>query len=208
MRAIGVLDEHGKQVAGEMIRELQGMDGLLIYYVLFNHQLEYVELRELVEYLIDHDVVQRLLDRKGEDEKRTWMREKLRELRIDNPHVTWDDVEALWLKEHPRPLTKIELIHQEFSAKVPHPELHGGKKPKTIWAQFEDANIDFLDFVDKHGLEHEEGNVFSYLVRVMNFATKLGQASKLPEFEGMAERVRKLLARVDVRLVEDRRWSA
>ena len=50
MRALGVLDEHGKQVTGQMIRELQGMDGLLIYYVLFNHQLEYVELRELVEY--------------------------------------------------------------------------------------------------------------------------------------------------------------
>jgi hypothetical protein len=65
-----------------------------------------------------------------------------------------------------------------------------------------------LAFVDKHGLEHEEGNVFSYLVRVMNFATKLGAASKLPEFEDMGERVRKLLARVDVRLVEDRRWSA
>ena len=58
-----------------MIRQLQGMDGLFIYYVLFNHQLEYVELRELVEYLIDHDIIQRLLDRKGEDEKREWMRD-------------------------------------------------------------------------------------------------------------------------------------
>jgi superfamily II DNA/RNA helicase len=208
MRAIGVLDEHGKQVSGEMIRQLQGMDGLLIYYILFNHQLEYVELRELVEYLIDHDIVQRLLDRKGEDEKRTWMRDKLRELRIDNPHVTWDDVEALWLKEHPRPLTKIELIHQEFSAKVPHPELHGGKKPKTVWAQLEDSGVDFLDFVDRHGLDHEEGNLFSYLVRVMNFAGKLFEASQLTEFEDMGERVRKLLSRVDVRLVEDRKWSA
>src|SRR5439155_11458147 len=128
MRAIGVLDEHGKQVSGQMIRELQGMDGLLIYYILFNHQLEYIDLRELVEYLLDHDIVQRLLDRKGEDEKREWMRAKLRELRLENPHVTWDDVEAAWDKEHPRVPTKIELIHQEFSAKVPHPELHGGKK--------------------------------------------------------------------------------
>ncbi|HEU4615222.1 MAG TPA: DEAD/DEAH box helicase, partial [Kofleriaceae bacterium] len=48
MRAIGVLDEHGHQVSGQMIRDLQGMDGLFIYYVLFNHQLEYVELRQLV----------------------------------------------------------------------------------------------------------------------------------------------------------------
>ena len=85
MRAIGVLDEHGHQVSGEMIRELQGMDGLLIFYILFNHQLEYVELRELVEYLIDHDIIQRLLDRKGEDEKREWMRTRLRELRDGEP---------------------------------------------------------------------------------------------------------------------------
>jgi hypothetical protein len=188
-----------------MISELQGMDGLLIYYVLFNHQLEYVELRELVEYLIDHDIIQRQLDRKGEDEKREWMRTRLRELRVENPHVTWDDVEAEWEKEHPRPLTKIEQIHQEFASKVPHPELHGGKKPKTVWAQLEDSGAGFLEFVDKHGLEHEEGNLFSYLVRVMNFATKLGAASQLTEFEDMAERVRALLARIDLRLVEERR---
>jgi hypothetical protein len=202
MRAIGVLDEHGKQVSGQMIRDLQGMDGLFIYFVLFNHQLEYVELRELVEYLIDHDIVQRLLDRKGEDEKREWMRAKLRELRLENPHVTWDDVEAAWDKEHPRVLTKIEVIHGEFSAKVPHPELHGGKKPKTIWAQLEDAGIGFLEFVERHGLEHEEGNLFTYLVRVMNFATKLGEASQLTEFGDMAERVKKLLGRIDLRLVD------
>ena len=205
LRAIGVLDEHGKQVSGQMISELQGMDGLLIYYVLFNHQLEYVELRELVEYLIDHDIIQRQLDRKGEDEKREWMRTRLRELRVENPHVTWDDVEAEWEKEHPRPLTKIEQIHQEFASKVPHPELHGGKKPKTVWAQLEDSGAGFLEFVDKHGLEHEEGNLFSYLVRVMNFAAKLGAASQLTEFEDMAERVRALLARIDLRLVEERR---
>jgi len=200
MRAIGVLDEHGHQVGGQMIRELQGMDGLLIYYVLFNHQLEYIELRELVEYLIDHDIVQRLLDRKGEDEKREWMRTKLRELRMENPHVTWEDVEAQWEKEHPRVLTRIELIHQELSSKIPHPELHGGKKPKTVWAQLEDGGASFLEFVEKHGLEHEEGNLFSYLIRVMNFAQKLGEASMLSEFDDMAERVRKLLARIDLRL--------
>ena len=65
MRAIGVLDEHGTQVSGDMIRSLQGMDGLLIFYMLFNYQLEYIELRELVEYLLDNDIVQRLLDRKA-----------------------------------------------------------------------------------------------------------------------------------------------
>ncbi|HEY4059180.1 MAG TPA: DEAD/DEAH box helicase, partial [Kofleriaceae bacterium] len=99
MKAIGVLDEHGKQIAGDMIRGLQGMDGLLIYYILFNHQLDYVELRQLVEYLIDHDIIQRQLDRKGEDEKREWMRTKIRELREENPQISWEDVEELWAKE-------------------------------------------------------------------------------------------------------------
>jgi hypothetical protein len=205
MKAIGVIDEHGKQIGGQMIRDLQGMDGLLIYFVLFNHQLEYVELRELVEYLIDHDIVQRVLDRKGEDEKREWMRNWLREQRIDNPHVTWDDAEAKYLVEHPRPLTKIELIHSEFAGKVPHPELHGGKRPKNVWAQLEDGGFSFLEFVEKHGLEHEEGNLFSYLVRVMNFAQKLYQASQLSELEDMAERVKKLLGRIDLRLVDGTR---
>jgi hypothetical protein len=201
MRAVGVLDEHGAQVSGQMIRELQGMDGLFIYFVLFQHQLEYVELRELVEYLVDHDVIQRLLDREGEGEKKEWMRAKLRELRIDNPHITWDDVEALWEKEHPRVLTKVELIHQEFAAKVPHPELHGGKKPKNVWAQLEDSGMGFLELVDKRGLEHEEGNLFTYLIRVMNCARKIGEVSGLSELTDMAERIQKLLARIDERMV-------
>lgn len=206
MKAVGVIDEHGKQVAGQMIRDLQGMDGLFIYYVLFNHQLDYVELRELVEYLIDHDIIQRQLDRKLEDQKREWMRTWLREQRETNPQVNWDDAQAAYEAAHPRELTKIELIFGEFSGKVPHPELHGGKRVKNVWAQLEDGGHTFLEFVDKHGLEHEEGNLFSYLVRVMNFARKLGEASQLTEFEDMAERVQRLLARVDVRLVDDRKW--
>lgn len=205
LKAIGVIDEHGKQVSGEMIRQLQGMDGLFIYYVLFRHQLDYVELRELVEYLIDHDIIQRQLDRKGEDAKREWMRAKLREMRENNPQVSWDDVEAEWEKEHPRVLTKIEQIHQEFSGVVPHPELHGGKRVKNVWAQIEDGPFGFLEFVEKHHLEHEEGNLFSYLVRVMNFAQKLGDASQLSEFADMAERVRALLGRIDLRIGE-RAW--
>ena len=202
MRAIGVIDEHGQQTSGEMIRTLQGMDGLFIYYVLFNHQLDYVELRQLVEYLIDHDVIQRQLDRKGEDEKKEWMRNWLREQRMENPHVTWDDAEAKYLQEHPRPLTKIEIIHGEFSGKVPHPELHGGKKAKDVWAQLEDGGVSFLEFVEKHNLQHEEGNLFSYLIRVMNFAQKLYEASQLSELEDMADRVKKLLGRIDLRLVD------
>ena len=94
-----------------------------------------------------------------------------------------------------------------FSGKVPHPELHGGKKPKNVWAQLEDSGLAFLEFIEKHALEHEEGNLFSYLVRVMNFARKLGDASQLSEFADMAERVKRVLAKVDVRLVDDRKWA-
>lgn len=206
MRAIGVLDEHGKQVKGDMIRLLQGMDGLFIYYVLFNHQLDYVELRSLVEYLIDHDIIQRQLDRKDEDAKREWTRTWLREQRENGAQVSWDDALAEYEKQHPRELTKVELIHQELSAQLPHPELHGGKRPKNTWAQLEDEGLGFLEFVDKHHLQHEEGNLFSYLIRVMNFARKLHEASQLSEFEEMAERVQKLLAHVDVRLVNDSKW--
>ena len=39
----------------------------------------------------------------------------------------------------------------------------------------------------------------------MNFARKLDEASQLSEFEDMAERVQKLLARIDLRL-NDRSW--
>jgi hypothetical protein len=206
LKAIGVIDEHGKQISGQMIGELQGMDGMFIFYVLFNHQLDYVQLRELVEFLIDHDIIQRAIDRKDEDAKKEWMRTWLRAARETGGDVTWDDAVAAYEKEHPRPITKIEEILSEFSGKVPHPELHGGKKPKTIWAQLEDDKLTFMEFVSKHGLEHEEGNLFSYLVRVMNFAAKLGQASKLTEFEDMADRVRRLLSMIDVRLVDDKRW--
>nr|MBP9089286.1 hypothetical protein [Kofleriaceae bacterium] len=206
MRAIGVLDQHGVQVSGQMIRELQGMDGLFIYYALFHHQLDYVELRALVEFLIDHDIIAKMLARKGEDKKKEWMRAKLRELRVDNPQVSWDDVEAAYDREHPRVLTKIEEVHQQFSSSVPHPELHGGKRAKNVWAIMEDENIGFVEFVERENLEREEGNLFSYLVRVMNFARKLGEASKLSEFEDIADRVKTALGRVDLRFVENSRW--
>ena len=202
MRAIGVIDEHGQQVSGEMIRELQGMDGLFIYYALFRHQLDYEELRAMVEYLIDNDIIQRQLERKDEDKKREWCRARLRELRMDNPQVSWEDVEAEWDKEHPRVLTKIEEIHQEFSAQVPHPELHGGKRFKNVWATMEDGKLGFVEFVEREGLEHEEGSLFSYLVRVMNFARKLGEASQLSEFEDLQLRVRDVLGHIDLRLLD------
>jgi len=199
MKAIGVIDDAGTQIAGHMIKDLQGMDGLFIYYVLFNHQLDYEDLRALVELLVDHDAVQRILDRKLEDIRREWCRARLREKRLDNPQITWEDIEAEYEQEHPRVLTKVETILQEFVGKVPHPELHGGKKAKSIFARIEDEKLGFVEFVEKEGLEHEEGSLFSYLVRIMNFARKLHDASQLSEFEDLADRVKAVIGSVDVR---------
>ena len=201
MKAIGVIDEHGKQVSGEMIRELQGMDGLL-------HLLRPVQpparvrraARSSSSCSIDHDIVQRMLDRKGEDEKREWCARGCASCAIENRHVTWEDVEAEWREgASARADQDRDRSTRSSSAKVPHPELHGGKKPKSIWAQLEDAELGFLEFVEKHGLEHEEGNLFSYLVRVMNFARKLGEASQLSEFGDMADRVKAVIGSVDIR---------
>lgn len=200
LRAIGVIDEHGTQISGMMIRQLQGMDGLFIWYALYNHSLDYVELRQLVEFLVDHDIIQRQLERKEEDKKKEWVKARLREMRMENPQVSWDDALAEWERDHPRQLTRIEEIFQEFSGVVPHPELHGGKRAKNVWALLEDNGMGFLEFVAAEHLQHEEGNLFSYLIRVMNFANKLGEASHLGELVNLADRVRAMLARVDIRV--------
>lgn len=204
MKAIGVIDEHGKQVKGQMIKDLQGMDGLFVYHALFTHQLGYEELRELVELLVDHDAIQRIFDRRAEDVKREWCRARMRELRMDNPQVAWEDVEAEWDRDHPYQPSASEQHLAEFCALVPHPEIHGGKKQKRIWATMEDGNIGFLEFVDKEGLAHEEGNLFSYLVRCMNTARKLGEASELSELETISERIRAVLGKIDPRLLQER----
>ena len=198
LKAIGVIDEHGKQVSGQMIRELQGMDGLFIFYILFNHQLDYVELRELVEYLIDHDIIQRVLDRKGEDAKKEWMRTKLRELRVENPQSRGRTSRRLYEKEHPRELTKIELHPQRVRRQGPASRAARRQEgEERVGAARGQWRLTFLEFVDKHGLEHEEGNLFSYLVRVMNFAQQaLRRPRSSSEFEDMAERVQEA-ARAD-----------
>jgi hypothetical protein len=202
LRALGVIDEHGKQVAGEMIGKLSGLDGLFIYFVLMNHQLEYEQCRELCEFLIDHDIIQRILDRKEIDKAKDWMRERLRERRQDNPQVTWEDIEAEYEREFPRELTFIERVHQEFAGQVPHPELHGGKQRKTVWAQIEDTSADFFDFVDKHHLAHEEGNLFTYLARVMKCGRTLHAASGIEQFGSLEERIRNYLSIIDDRMVK------
>jgi len=203
MRALGVIDEHGVQVAGEIIGKLHGMDGLFLWYLLMNHPIEYEDCRALVEFLVDHDVIQRSLDRKMLDERAAWIKEKLRERRRDNPQVSWEDIEAEYDREFPRPLSKIELIHQEFSAKIPHPQLHGGMRQKNVWQRMEDDQLGFLDFVDRHHLAHEEGSLFSYLIRVMNFAHTLEEVTAMEQFASLRQRVRRVLSSVDARLIDD-----
>ncbi len=205
MKAVGVIDEHGAQVKGQMIKELQGMDGLFVYHELFSHQLGYEELRELIELLVDHDAIQRIFDRRNEDVKREWCRARLREMRMENGQVAWEDVEAEWDRDHPYVPSTCEQHLAEFCALVPHPEIHGGKKQKRIWATMEEGGHGFMDFVDKEGLAHEEGNLFSYLVRCMNTARKLGEASELSELETLSERIRAVLAKVDSRLNDEKR---
>ena len=205
MKAVGVIDEHGKQVKGQMIKELQGMDGLFVYWELVTHQLGYEELRELIEMLVDHDAIQRIFDRRAEDVKREWCRNRLREARMENGQVAWEDVEAEWDRDHPYQPSVSEQHLAEFQALVPHPEIHGGKKQKRIWAIMEDEKVGFMEFVEREGLAHEEGNLFSYLVRCMNTARKLGEASELSELTEIAERIRAVLARIDTRLLDERR---
>jgi len=128
---------------------------------------------------------------------------RLRERRREEPQVQWEDVEAEWEERFPRELTPIELVHAELAAKLPHPELHGGKVAKAIWAELEESGAGFMDFVEKHGLESEEGNLFSYLARVMKVARMLKESTGVPHFEAIEAAVRKVLAEVDERVLEE-----
>jgi len=202
MKAIGVIDEHGKQVRGDMIKDLQGMDGLFVYHLLRNEQLDYEDYRGLIELLVDHEAVQRMFDRKKDDARRDWCRTRLRELRDANPQAAWEDAEAEWDRAHPYEPSRMELALGRFCADVPHPELHGGKKQKRIWAMMEDEQLGFMDVVEREGLQHEEGSLFSYLIRCMNTARKLGEASELSQFTELSEKIKLVLAAVDARL-----WS-
>ncbi len=201
--AMGVLDEHGKQIAGEIIGKLRGVDGPFVYYTLMAKQLAYEDARALVEFLVDHDAVWKVVTRKDEDKKREWMRARLRERRMAGDHVTWEDVEADYEKEFPRVLTPIEELHAQFTASIPHPELHGGKKAKTIWAQMEADDLGFLDMVEKHDLAYEEGNLFSYLARVMKTAKMLHEVTTLDEFRELEGSVRRKLSVIDERVLEE-----
>jgi hypothetical protein len=202
LQALGVLDEHGVQVKGEIIGKIRGVDGVFVWYALNQRELSYEEMREMVEWLVDHDVIQKIFDKKEYEKVREWVLARLRELRRDNPQLTFEDIEPQYWEEHPRELGPIELIHQAFTALVPHPELHGGKKQKKIWMSIEDEGHTFLDYVEKHGLEHEEGSLFTYLARVMNTARMLFDVTDIQNFNLIQTRVREKLAAIDPRVLE------
>jgi hypothetical protein len=200
LRDLEVIDERGVQVAGELIGKLPGVDGLFVYYFLREHDNSYGDLRELVELLVDHDVIFRMLHRKEEEARREWIRDRLRELRREQPQAAWEDAEAEHAREFPRELTRVEQIHSAFTARLRHPELHGGKIAKNVWAVLEDEGLSFLDFVDRHKLAHEEGSLFSYLSRCLRVARAVYEVTGLEELQTLAERIRVKLAEVDPRL--------
>jgi superfamily II DNA/RNA helicase len=202
LRALEVVDEHGQQIAGEMIGMLPGVDGLFVYYLVMNHQLDDADYPELVEFLVDHDVVQRILDRKEREKRRAWIRERLREKRAENPQVSWEDIEEEFEREHPRVLSKMEQIHGAFVGAVPHPELHGGKRQKIVWQTIVAEERGFLEFVDHHDMAHEEGSLFSYLSRCARVSKSLGEATGLAGFEALEDRLRHYLATVDPRALK------
>ena len=202
MRALGVLDEHGQQVAGQVIGQIRGVDGLFVWWALQKQDWDYAGIRGMLEFLVDDDRVQRLLDRKELDKRKEWIKMRLRERRREEPQVSWEDVEEEWEQTFPRELTPIEKLHGEFAAALQHPELHGGKQAKNVWQRMEDAEAGFMDFVENEGLQHEEGSLFSYLARLMRVARMLHEATSLAEFEAVQDSIRRKLSVVDERVVE------
>jgi hypothetical protein len=203
LRALGVVDDDGRQVAGEIVRTLRGVDGLFVYYALSDHDLSYEECRELVELLVDHVVVHKLVTRKQDEKKNEWIRNRLRERRREDAMVTWDDVAEEYDRAFPRELSPVEQLHAAFLAKLPHPELHGGKLRKLIWSEMETDGIGFLEYVERHGLAHEEGSLFTYLARVMKVARSLADATGLDEFRVLEGNVRRVLVPIDERVLEE-----
>ncbi|MBI5479705.1 MAG: hypothetical protein HY906_12655, partial [Deltaproteobacteria bacterium] len=203
LRALEVIDERGAQVTGQVIGQLRGIDGLFVYYCLMNRDLTEEDCRELCEYLCDHDVIQKLLLRKELEARREWILARLRERRREQPQTSWEDVEAEYEQQFPRELGPIELLHNEFLGRLPHPELHGGKQAKEIWKTLAAEDVSFMDFVEQHHLAMEEGNLFSYLSRVMKIARALKEATGLSEFGALETLIRQKLAAVDDRVLAE-----
>lgn len=202
LQALGVLDGHGRQVDGFVIGKIRGVDGVFAWWALERTEMAEEQHRELVELLVEHDAIQRIFEKREWAKIREWCLNKLRELRRDNPQAAFEDAEQLYWEEHPRELTPSELALQAFVAKVPHPELHGGKSAKRIWAEIQDEQLTFTDYVSKHDLGREEGSLFTYLARVMKTARMFHEITERPVFADMEVAIRSKLAAIDERVLE------
>ena len=197
LTAMGVVDEHGRHIKGQLIGKLRGIDGAFVYHALLARAHSVDEARALVEYLVDHDVIHKAVTRADDEKRRDWIKNRLRERRKDEPQVSWEDVEAEYERTFPRELTEPEKLHGEFVAGLPHPELHGGKRAKAILAEIERDDLGFFDYIERHGLAHEEGNLFTYLARVMKVARQIAEASELGEFAEVERSAQRLLSVID-----------
>lgn len=202
LQALGVLDEHGRQVDGRMIGKVRGADGVFVWWVLARTELEPGQERELLELIVEHDAIARIFEKREWAKIREWCIAKLRELRRDNPQVAFEDAERLYWEAHPRELTRSELALESFTALVPHPELHGGKRQKRIWAELDDKDLTFMEYVADNDLGREEGSLFTYLARVMKTARMLHELTERPAFSEVELRIRTKLAAIDERVME------
>lgn len=198
--AMKIIDEHGLQIAGDVLRDLVGVDGLFVYFCVREIDFSYEQARELVELLVDHDVIHRALSRKDREKRRQWILARVRELRRDNPQANFEDAEQDYQREFPITFSEMETLHHRFVADLPHPELHGGKIQKTVWTDMQEQGIAFMDFVERHGLEREEGSLFSYLARLMKTARLIFDATQVAVFDELQVHVRDCLAVVDDRV--------
>ncbi len=201
LRAIGVIDEHGQQIAGEMIRKLHGMDGLFIVLRADERaaRVRAVPRADRVPGRARHHPEAARPQGRGQA-ARVDPRASARAPQGQPAGELGGRRGGVRARVPARARLDIELMHQRFSATVPHPQLHGGKMYKNIWAQIEDGNLTFLDFVERHRLQHEEGSLFSYLIRVMNFAKNLSEATFMEQFTNIEQRVRSCLSMVEMRL--------
>lgn len=202
LQALGVLDQHGRQIDGRIIGKLRGVDGVFTWWVLDKNLVAEDQHAELVEFLVDHDAIQRILDKREWAKIREWCINKLRELRRDNPQATFQDAEDLYNEQHPRELSRCELAMSDFLAKVPHPELHGGKAQKRIWAEMLEDDLSFTDYVSRHDLGREEGSLFTYLARVMKTARMMHEITEDKGFSELERTIRSKLATIDERVME------
>lgn len=207
LRALEILDERGKQLRGFFLRNVRGMDGLFLFHCLMKHDMDYLQHRQLLEFMVDHNIIQRILNRKNDEKKRDWIRTRLRERRQENPQIGWEEVEAEYYEKFPRELSFIEETHQTFLSRLPHPDLHEGKEFKEVWAMLEDSDMRFMDFVEEYNLQEEEGSLFSYLTRLINTARMIYETTGLPDFLQMEIKIRSKLAVLDRRLIDDKLWG-